>query len=241
MIHLKKISLLLFLLIFNNNSKEVSGEVIYKFAQNEITKSEKENSKELYGMLDKMNNASKDLDFTLRFNSNESIFYLNQVMESDISPMAISYAKNIVARGRFYYDKSTDKLLREENIYGNNTLIKNTSSSINNWQLINETKYIGKHLCYKAIRSKSKVGPTKTHQFEIIAWYCPEIPLSYGPKEYNGLPGLILELKDTHYTFYASKIKIEKDTSYTIKPLKSKNIITEAEHIERMKESYEKQ
>ena len=28
----------------------------------------------------------------------------------------------------------------------------------------------------------------------ITAWYTPQIPVSHGPAEYGGLPGLILEL-----------------------------------------------
>ena len=30
---------------------------------------------------------------------------------------------------------------------------------------------------------------------DIVAWYTPQIPVSHGPAEFGGLPGLILELK----------------------------------------------
>lgn len=238
-----KIVLVLFTLLFgeNNSTQNISGEVIYSFAQNAVTKEEKDKSKELYGLLDKMNDAAKELNFSLKFNNKESLFYLNRTMDSDINPMGISYVNNVVSRGKYYYDKSKDIILRQESLYGNNTLVQSVSSELNNWKLINESKKIGEYECFKAIRTKTKIGGTKQKKFTVIAWYCPTLPVSFGPKEFNSLPGLILELVDTHYTFYANKVKIELDTSYTIKPLVSKNIITKEQHLKRIKESYSKQ
>jgi GLPGLI family protein len=60
--------------------------------------------------------------------------------------------------------------------------------------------------CFKAIKEvliKRKSGDLKMN---VIAWYCPEIPSRFGPKDYHGLPGLIIELEDTHHIFYAEKI-----------------------------------
>ncbi len=59
---------------------------------------------------------------------------------------------------------------------------------IMNWNLENDTKIIGKYLCNKAnvdFRGRS-----------YIAWYTTEIPVSYGPWKFAGLPGLILEIYD---------------------------------------------
>lgn len=232
--------LILFTLLFietTNEERKISGIITYNFVENGVSTIEKEKSKELHGFLDKMNEASKGLTFNLEFNNEQSLFYLNEVMESDKNPMAVSYVNNIVSRGKYYYSKSEDLLLRQEGIYGNNTLVKSISSEINDWKLTNESKKIGKYQCYKAIRTKTKVSSTKTHQFTVEAWYCPEIAVNYGPKEFNGLPGLILELKDTHYTFYAQKVMIQHDTVYHIKPLTSKNIITLKEHSKRMKKT----
>ena len=41
---------------------------------------------------------------------------------------------------------------------------------------------------------------------EVVAWYSPQIPLSQGPLEYWGLPGLILEVNVGNTTILCSKI-----------------------------------
>lgn len=45
------------------------------------------------------------------------------------------------------------------------------------------------------------------------AWFCPDIPLSYGPLWFDGLPGLILEIADTqgHYHFVCTGIEKPKN------------------------------
>ncbi|WP_223034799.1 GLPGLI family protein [Hanstruepera marina] len=41
---------------------------------------------------------------------------------------------------------------------------------------------------------------------QIVAWYTPQIPVSHGPLEYWGLPGLILEVNAGNTTMLCSKI-----------------------------------
>jgi len=41
---------------------------------------------------------------------------------------------------------------------------------------------------------------------QIVAWYTPQIPVSHGPAEYGGLPGLILELTTDETVLLCSKI-----------------------------------
>lgn len=221
--------------------KETSGVITYKYIPNKVSDHDREESKELYDFLEKVNSLAKNVEFTLEFNDDESLFSINEIMDLDLNPMAMSYIKNVVARGKYYYIKSKDIILRQEDLYGNNTLVKSISSKVNNWKLINESKKIGDYTCYKATREKTKQGINEEHKFTIEAWYCPELAMTYGPKEFNGLPGLILELKDTHHTFYVENMKILNDSTITIKPLESKNIISEEEHLKKIKEIYSKQ
>ena len=41
---------------------------------------------------------------------------------------------------------------------------------------------------------------------DIVAWYTPQIPVSHGPAEFGGLPGLILELTTDETVLLCSKI-----------------------------------
>lgn len=61
------------------------------------------------------------------------------------------------------------------------------------WETINETKKIGKFNCKKAVvffRGRN-----------YIAWYSQEIPVSFGPWKFSGLPGLIVEIYDQDRKF----------------------------------------
>ncbi len=46
----------------------------------------------------------------------------------------------------------------------------------------------------------------KPKQIEVVAWYTPQIPVSNGPGEYWGLPGLILEINAEEQQFYVQKL-----------------------------------
>jgi len=68
------------------------------------------------------------------------------------------------------------------------TLLSYTEPMIYNWKLINESKIINSFNCKKA--ELSYKGRNWT------AWYSTEIPLSYGPYKFSGLPGLIIKISD---------------------------------------------
>jgi GLPGLI family protein len=58
-----------------------------------------------------------------------------------------------------------------------------------------------------------------------VAWFTPEIPIGHGPREFWGLPGLILELHKDKETFLATQITINPKTKIQIKkPNKGKKV-----------------
>jgi GLPGLI family protein len=59
----------------------------------------------------------------------------------------------------------------------------------------------------------------------VEAWYTPQIPVSQGPAEYWGLPGLILEVSVDNTTLLCTEIVINKDDRADIEaPAKGKEI-----------------
>lgn len=232
---MSKYFLLLFLLVFTQSEKTIDGEITYGFTPNNVSAKEKHESKELYDVIDKMNSASSELTFSLKFNSKESFFSLNETMDSDIKQLVVSYAKSIVSNGNHYYNISKNELLREANHYDNYTLLKSNPDK-SNWELHRDTKKIDNYLCHKATKIKTVKNNSGDHHFLITAWYTMEIPLPFGPKEFNSLPGLILELKDSNFTFYAKSIKIDYSTEGIVKQLKSKRILTEEENTKNLLE-----
>jgi len=84
-------------------------------------------------------------------------------------------SRNIICRGAIYENRDLNYY-----IYEDNTNIK--------WKLLDEFKNISGYKCQKAA--------TKFRGRNYEAWFTSEIPLSFGPWKFNGLPGLILEVYD---------------------------------------------
>jgi GLPGLI family protein len=65
-------------------------------------------------------------------------------------------------------------------------------------------------------------------QIEVIAWYTPQIPVSNGPAEYWGLPGLILEINSGRTTVLCTEIVLNPSEKEAIEaPSKGKEITRE--------------
>ncbi|MGB3196668.1 MAG: GLPGLI family protein [Saprospiraceae bacterium] len=85
------------------------------------------------------------------------------------------------------------------------------------WKILNEIKEVSGYICMKA----ETIDTVKDQK--IIAWFTDQIPLSYGPAEYNGLPGVILEINknDGNLVIVADEIHLGKKTT-TLKQVKMK-------------------
>jgi len=60
---------------------------------------------------------------------------------------------------------------------------------------------------------------------EVVAWYTPMIPVSQGPSDYRGLPGLILEVSAGNTTLLCNKIVLNPGEKELIKaPRKGKEV-----------------
>lgn len=76
-------------------------------------------------------------------------------------------------------------------------------------------------------------------QIVVTAWYTPQIPVSNGPGEYWGLPGLILEINAGRTTILCTEIVINPTEKVSIdKPTKGKEI-TRAEYNKTVTEKME--
>ncbi|MCK0178986.1 GLPGLI family protein [Flavobacteriaceae bacterium S0862] len=111
------------------------------------------------------------------------------------------------------------------------------------WKLGNETKNIGEYTAYKATFTREvevresgisvngdkdldEEAEPEMEEITITAWYTPEIPVSAGPRNYHGLPGLILEVDDGRGgTLMCSKVVLNPEKSIEIKePKKGQKI-----------------
>ena len=67
---------------------------------------------------------------------------------------------------------------------------------------------------------------------EVVAWYSPMIPVSQGPTEYWGLPGLILELNAGNTTMLCNKIVMNPEEKIEIKRPTKGEVVTKKQYNE---------
>lgn len=145
------------------------------------------------------------------------------------------------------YKNTKDKVaLESTEFFGKKFLISDEMEPLQ-WELGSETKQIGNYTCYKATLLKDpnpldfsnfrrprnndseekKEGEAKKEvkQTLVTAWYTPQVPVSSGPGEYWGLPGLILEVNEGNTTILCTEIVLNPSEKASIDaPSKGKKI-----------------
>jgi GLPGLI family protein len=168
------------------------------------------------------------------------------------------------ASGKYYKNTQTKTSAKENEFSGKNFLIKDALKTYE-WKMEQETKMIGNNLCFKATtiiempanansfsfgRQNNNNSETKKEEEEkielvpVTAWYSMDIPVSHGPGDYWGLPGLILEINAGSTQIMATKIVMNpKEKSDISEPNKGK-VMTQKEYDvmlkEKMKEMQER-
>jgi GLPGLI family protein len=200
-------------------------------------------------------------EYTLKFNLTESVW--KEVESLDGGP-AVAAAGGMViqmssgSNGTLYKNTSEMKYLREADVFSKAFLVDDVLEN-REWVLGEETRKIGNYNAYKA--TYTNISERKTMSFdgdqnemkmvmdttEITAWYTPEIPVSQGPSDYWGLPGLILEVSDGSTTFLCTKVTLNPSEGVEIKkPSKGKRVNREElkvitdEKTEEMMKKFEK-
>jgi GLPGLI family protein len=177
-------------------------------------------------------------EFTLEFTGKESNYTeVQQLAKPSVGDgMSISFSGGGNASNTIYKDLQKQEFIKEDEIMGKEFLIVDELPQYN-WQLSQETKMIGNYTCYKATylpeltESQKEAKAKKEEEKEagglfaqieakdrtVTAWYTPEIPVSNGPGEYQGLPGLILEVKELNTILLVTKIEMNPEKELNIK------------------------
>lgn len=164
-----------------------SGQVFYEAISKKYPETKKKNANTYIEDLEKAK-----IQFELKFNNLNSFFYKSSLNNEATYNLAEETLLIMLGFKEIYFELK-EKLLHED--YGE-FMIKTPSN--HNWNILSESKKIDNYLCYKATCTESYTARDgKTKERVITAWFCPELPYSFGPLEFNGLPGLILELEKT--------------------------------------------
>lgn len=154
------------------------------------------------------------------------------------------------ASGDYYKNTQTKMAVKENEFSGKNFLIKDVLKTYE-WKMEQETKMIGQNMCFKAttvievpVRPEFRFGrrnaeqnnkdraekeekeeAPKMEQIIVTAWYALDIPVSHGPGDFWGLPGLILEVAYGDTNILCTKIVMNPKDKVEIKePSKGKEV-----------------
>ena len=149
----------------------------------------------------------------LTFTPNQTFYtHENQTQTSQDGTYSWRADDYIVTRD---FEKNT--LFEFKEMLVKNYIIKD-SLQAPKWKILNEIKEVAGYVCMKA----STYDSIKDQ--EVVAWFSTDIPVSGGPEEYYGLPGMILELsidKDAVLVSAASVV-LNKDQKIPELPKKMK-------------------
>jgi len=180
-------------------------------------------------------NAEPDY-YELHFTDNEAYYFKDESLERE-------EAYNIGSKAGlypYYTNLVTQQLIEENRSFGYVT------HEPLDWRITNESKMIGDVKCFKATTTETLYS-RQGHFYDrdIVAWFAPDYPVNFGPKYYNGLPGLVLEVKRKEFTITATKINLNpEEKKLKIKRVdKDEKVISQKEvnkRIEEMMKDYSK-
>ncbi|NHN26351.1 GLPGLI family protein [Flavobacterium jejuense] len=221
---------LLLLLMSTFLFSQKNGTITYKsyFAHVQATEELKERNRMDYQEALDEEMMAKMLRFSLDFNEKESLFYLSESLISDAESKSVrAYVTGMFyGMAKFYINRETDELT-EQLPYSFAILLRNKKASFIDWNLTNESKNINGYTCYKATYTYIQKWKGREFPWPVIAWYCPEIPVSLGPVRYSGLPGLILELQEDKRGYIVEKIEFLDKEVQIEKPTEGEELTVE--------------
>lgn len=216
--------ILIFLFSLNSIFSQ-NGQVFYEAISKKFPET-KENKADAY--IAELENSR--VLFELKFNSNVSYFKKTNLNKSDDYNFGEEALSILIGYEELFYN------LTEKSLYLNSDEILVKKPSNHNWNILSESKKIDNYLCYKATCTESYTARDgKTKERVITAWFCPELPYSFGPLEFNGLPGLILELEKNGNKVVAKSIILSKKEIELKIP--QKKTITKEQYDKKIKEN----
>jgi hypothetical protein len=219
----------------------------------------KELTPDMQKMIEERMKLMFEKTFLLYFGKTTSVYKEEEKLEAAGQNPGFRMMSNMMGSGGTFYKNTKEKTYAvDKEFMGKEFLIQDSLPKLA-WKMEKETKQIGGYTCFKAtaVREASKTdfrnfrmkkreeekkeGEGKTNlldelnlpkEITITAWYSPEIPISQGPENYWGLPGLILEVNDGKTTILCSKVVLNLKDKVEIKAPTKGDIISQQKYDE---------
>ena len=233
--------LLSFLMTVSIFAQDFSGRAIYRTHRKSSIKLDSTTMASSLGIQEQLEAQMRKMfqkTYSLDFTKSKSVY--KEVQELDAPNAPSSNGVMIMVQGSngsndvLYKNISENRMANKKELMGKVFLIRDNLVAYD-WEMMGETKNIGNYTCYKAkfeieeedIQINMIDGEVKeekvTKKRTLVAWYTPEVPISNGPSNYGGLPGLILEVNDGNQTIVCSEIVLNpKEVKEIKEPTKGK-------------------
>lgn len=171
-----------------------NGKVFYEISLStpDFNKLDKNIPKERRDKIINYFKEAKNVVGVLNFLDQESIYSLEDNGVKNEAEKKLNFTRIFSgSKDVYYHNFETKKIIRETNseeLY----LVERKPLK---WQLTQESKKIGNYTCFKAIYQYESVYQKKPSKPTIVC-YTMEIPVSFGPDKYAGLPGLVIRVED---------------------------------------------
>ena len=222
---------------FQGKAEYFSKRIMKKKTEKVETKSKEPLDPELQKEIEIAIKKATEKQYVLTFNKTECLYEEEQKLEEPKPSNGTSFSITFSGGGKKYLNTKDKNSIVEDEIFGREFLIVEPLVQPE-WKLIDETKKIGDYNCFKAeltipvsekqkkeyeeFLKKEEKKPAlfkmeKPEDKVITAWYTPEIPVNFGPDNYWGLPGLILEVSEEKLIILCSKVVLSNKEKTKIK------------------------
>jgi GLPGLI family protein len=218
---MKKISYMIYfgiLSVVAQNNLNVTYNVEFVFEENEL------NNNQISPFIGMAKAAEKNLKYSLLYRAGKSIFFK---IDSGITNDNLQIASVFADADDIYYSDLQNKInyieiLQSDIFKKNEFIVKN--ENVVNWTILDSLKVIGDLKCTYAFAILDKDVKGTARDVFVEAWFAPEIPISSGPKEFGGLPGLIIQLRVNKTVFIAEKLDRSTEVKAILFPEKGQII-----------------
>lgn len=245
---------------FALNAQEFTGLATYKTAAKmSITLDSTKTSSTEQEMINQRLMKALQKEYELTFNQTESNWKEVEKLDNGATGAGVEVVMIGMGGGSdgLLYKNTKDKTsLETTDSFGKLFLVSGNLVPYE-WEMTSDTKQIGRYTCYKAIAKRettqirvAEVNGEKEEKSEkriqtITAWYTPEIPVTHGPDDYWGLPGLIMEISNGSRIMVCNKVVLNPKEAIAIEiPSKGKEVTDEEyevimkEQVQKMKNRY---
>jgi GLPGLI family protein len=251
---MRSVVLVLALVITSANAQDFQGVATYKTKRSVDIKldSTQFNSDQQKKMIEMMKKQFEKT-FILTFNKTESTYKEEEKLDKPQVGMGGDFQIMTIGGGGggdvYYKNTKDNRYVNQTDTFGKVFLVKDSLEQ-RSWKLEPETKYIGDYLCHKATffeqvevtemrasndSTDEELEPkTSMRDKTTTVWYTLQIPVNNGPSDFQGLPGLIMEVDDGDQSILCSRIVLNPENKVAIEePTKGKEV-NQAEYEEIM-------